>query len=603
MKNIIKIAVGIIIAVILSYNHHIIYIPNTEFCVKYNIQYYIDIISSILLIIFSAFLFLKVKNKKITKLEIFYLILLDITLLISNSFITTGDLSFIYKEIKNVLYNIIIFVLNYILLKKILLFIKDYIKNHEYKIKENKIIKIFEKHPFLFSLIAILMFWLVYIIAYYPVILSPDPSYQILQYFNVYNKYAEYVILLDENIFLTNHHPVFHTFILGTCLQIGRLLLNDNFGLFIFSFIQIFLLAITLSYTIKYLKENNINIKICLIILSIYCLVPMFPFYAMSAVKDTLYTILIIWYVLKLDEIIRKKDLNSSNLIALLFISIFVCLLRNNGVYVILLSFPLLMIYLKKYWKQILIVFIGVISFYATFTKVLLPAFKITGGSIRETLSIPFQQTARYVTYYDNEISNEDKDVIRKIIGYESLAKRYDPEKSDPVKNGYNKYATKKDLIAYFKVWLKGLINRPLVYIEATIHNIYGYFSPQKTNWYLYFDYNNTITRDGLLDYHYNNFENLRSYLAMFGQAFPYIPLVGLISNIGFNTWLLLGLSFYSIIKKKKEFLIVLSPLLVSLLICVASPVNTYFRYAMPYIFIMPCLFSLIIHRFKNNKD
>lgn len=155
-------------------------------------------------------------------------------------------------------------------------------------------------------------------------------------------------------------------------------------------------------------------------------------------------------------------------------------------------------------------------------------------------------------------------------------------------------------MISYFKVWLKGLINKPLVYVEATLHNIYGYFSPQKTNWYLYYNYNDIITQNGLVNYHYNDFEILRNFLAIFGQAFLYIPLVGLISNIGFNVWLLLALAFYSIIKNKKELLIVLSPLLVSLLICIASPVNTYFRYAMPYIFIMPFIFNLIIHRLKN---
>ena len=140
------------------------------------------------------------------------------------------------------------------------------------------------------------------------------------------------------------------------------------------------------------------------------------------------------------------------------------------------------------------------------------------------------------------------------------------------------------------------------MYIEATLNNIYGYFSPQSTNWYIYYKYDTRITEDKLVNYHYNNLSSLRLILSSFAQGFPYIPLIGLISNIGFNTWLLLGLTTYSIFKKKKEYLIVLSPLLISLLICVASPVNTYFRYAMPFIFIMPFIFTLIVTRLKNNE-
>lgn len=139
--------------------------------------------------------------------------------------------------------------------------------------------------------------------------MSPDPSFQIKQFFNIRTKYADYAILLDNSIFLTNHHPVFHTMILGNCLKFGRLILNDNFGLFIYSLIQMIFLAFTLSYTIKYLINNNINKKICFIFLLLYAFVPMFPLYAMSGVKDTYYTCFIIWYVLKLDILIKRKKI------------------------------------------------------------------------------------------------------------------------------------------------------------------------------------------------------------------------------------------------------------------------------------------------------
>ena len=603
-KNIAKnIVFGIILAIIIFCNQHILYIPNIELN-KYNLQLYVDIISDISLIIYICFIMIKTKNIELTKSKIFFIILLDIFLLISNVFINTGNLSYLYKNMWLILYNLIRFIAIYIVLKRSLIYFENFIKNHEFKLKENKIINLFLKHPFLFSFIAILICWSIYVIAFYPIILSPDPSFQIKQFFNVRTKYADYAILLDNNVFLTNHHPVFHTMILGYSLKLGRFLLNDNFGLFIYSLTQLLVLAFTLSLTIKYLNENNVNKKIVFIVLLLYCFIPMFPLYAMSGVKDTYYTCFIILYVMKLDKIIRSKQekLSYKEMIQLLLIMFAVCLFRNNGIYVLILSFPLILIYSKKYFQTLLVIFIGILAFYGTYTKVLLPSLKITDGSIRETLSIPFQQTARYVKYYNKDLSKNDIKVIDKVLGYETLAKRYNPTISDPVKNEFNKYTTKKELFAYLKVWFKCFFKHPLVYIEATLNNIYGYFSPQSTNWYIYYKYDTRITEDKLVNYHYNNLSSLRLILSSFAQGFPYIPLIGLISNIGFNTWLLLGLTTYSIFKKKKEYLIVLSPLLISLLICVASPVNTYFRYAMPFIFIMPFIFTLIVTRLKNNE-
>ena len=306
------------------------------------------------------------------------------------------------------------------------------------------------------------------------------------------------------------------------------------------------------------------------------------------------------WYVIFLDKLIRTKKINTKELILFMVVLIGVVLFRNNGIYVIVLSLPFAIIYSKELRKKLLVIFLVTISFYGVFDKVILPYYKITPGSVRETLSIPFQQTARYVKYYDEDLTKKEIKVIDKVLDYDTIADRYNPTLADPVKNKYNKDATSEDLKEYLKVWFKCFFRHPLVYVEATLHNIYGYFSPQQTNWYVYFKYDTRITQDNLVNYHYNKLSTLRMILSGYGQGYPYLPIIGLLANIGFNTWVLLGLALYSILKKKKELLIVLSPLLVSLLICIASPANTYFRYTMPYVFMLPSLFILFCKRFKE---
>ena len=196
-----------------------------------------------------------------------------------------------------------------------------------------------------------------------------------------------------------------------------------------------------------------------------------------------------------------------------------------------------------------------------------------------------------------------EKETIDKVLGFDTLGKRYQPEISDPVKNEYNPHTTKEYLMEYFKVWFQGFLKHPEVYVEATLNNIYGYFYPGHTRWYIYSNYYSLIEDEGVVDYHYNSLQPLRDGLAAWGHAFPYIPGVGMISNIGFHGWLLLLFSVYSIIKKKREYLYVLLPFLVSLLICLASPVNSYFRYAMPYVFFMPFLVSIFVSELKLKKD
>ena len=70
-------------------------------------------------------------------------------------------------------------------------------------------------------------------------------------------------------------------------------------------------------------------------------------------------------------------------------------------------------------------------------------------------LSIPFQQTARYVKTYNNEVTDKEKKAIDKILNYDTLASRYKVDISDPVKNEFNRYYKKEELNEYFRVWFK----------------------------------------------------------------------------------------------------------------------------------------------------
>lgn len=518
-------------------------------------------------------------------------------IIVGTSFMISNSFRFIYEcLLLNVICFIICFKVFYLILNK-LFFICESKKDIKIKLnKKSRIYVLFNKHPLLFCMFFMLICWLPYIISFYPGILSPDPSFQIRQYFGIPNKYLNYSILLDPNVTITNHHPVIHTLLIGTCVKIGQLIGNVNFGIFIYSFLQIMLLSFTLASTINFLRKHNIKDNFLLIMLLVYSLVPVFPMYSMTIVKDVIFTCFIIFYIMYLYDLSKKDNITFKECVILLFLLILIILFRNNGIHTIVLSFPLLFLLRKKkkYIIKLLMIFVCIITCYFTYSKVLLPYFRITPSSVRESLSIPFQQTARFVKEHSEDVTSEERDIIDKILEYDSLKERYDYDLSDPVKNKYNKYATTDDLKEYFKVWAKQFLKHPVTYVESTISNTYGYFYPLKNGKFLYYRFDDRIVKNGF-DYHYNDLSLMRKTFIGFGLLFKYIP----ITNIAFNVWALIFFGFYYLYKRKYSSLVYLSPSYILLLVCIASPANGYFRYAMPFVFALMLNLGLFIK--ENN--
>ena len=567
----------------------------------------LGLIGSVLLIYFIYKFYQKstiIHKKKFLKV---LSLILAFFMIFGNSFMCVGSTALIFKNIGYFLLSLIMYIGYYYLFLVLISYLFRFLDKNNFseenkEKKGNKFVATFKKHPFLFSLCFIVICWLPYIISYYPIILSPDPSFQIRQFFGIRTKYADYAILLDENVVMTNHHPVTHTVLLGGCLKLGTMIGNDNLGLFFYSIIQISVLASVLAFSIYYMQKMGLKTKYLIGVLLIYALVPMFPLYAMSGVKDVLFGAFIFLYFIFLHNLVKTKCEGYKwwNYLLIIILLILICLFRNNGIHVLILSLPFTLIIARKKWKQLLTVMVCVFGFYGVFDKVILPYYKITPGSVREMLSVPFQQTARLAKYHGDEFTEEEIATIDKILGYDDLAERYDPELADPVKNEFNKYATDEDLKEYFKVWFNGLIKHPGTYIEATMNNVYGFFYPEKTKWYVYYKFDDRITENGF-DYHYNSLETSRNILSEYAVAFPYISGIGLISNIGFNVWIIFTLFAYAIYKKIYKNILVLAPALILILVCVVGPANTYFRYALPFIFAMPFIIGVFLEKRENN--
>ena len=83
----------------------------------------------------------------------------------------------------------------------------------------------------------ILIGWIIYLVPFLPGNVAGDANYQLSQYF----KYTP----------MTNHHPFLSTMFEGGVFNLGKHLLGDNFGLFLYVFVQLLICAIIYSADCK----------------------------------------------------------------------------------------------------------------------------------------------------------------------------------------------------------------------------------------------------------------------------------------------------------------------------------------------------------------
>ena len=573
---------------------------------------------SIIVFVFSYCLFKnneKYKEKN-NLYEVLLSLLFTIFTLFGYSYYKTNSWDLIFQDIYQLIKSIIIGAGYFFIYKGIIHYIfKILIAKIKFKETDNKFFNfIFIKHSFIMPLVIILICWLPFIISYYPGVLSADSGNQIKQYFGLdigESTATNSVNLIDENVKITNHHPVLHTVILGSCVRIGKMLGNDNFGVFLYSIMQVSLLACTLAYCIKFMNEIRVNNYIRIFALLVFSLVPIFPFYALEITKDVPYACFNILYIVEIYKLIKmsqEEKITNKKIIYIVILLLGICLFRNNGIYTILISFPLVSLTNKTNQKILIHVSLFIVIFYELFILFILPkVFKVPNVGVREVLYIPFQQTARYVKTYNEEVTEEEKIIIDRVLNYKTLPIRYNPVNANPVKNKYNKDATNEDLKKYFVVWTNQFFKHPLVYIESFFNSYYGYIYLEadiREYTVSYLVYHDTkLEQTGEFQYHYlEGLKGLREKIKQWIEISKKIPIISWLTNIALDNWIIIGMIFYLLHKKYYKYILFLLPSLSNMLICFVSPSNGTFRYAIPNKFAMFLLISIFISVI-NDKD
>ncbi|MBQ9983304.1 MAG: hypothetical protein IJP29_01810 [Lachnospiraceae bacterium] len=494
-------------------------------------------------------------------------------------------------------------------------YIRHFIEQRSFFVPNSKtkgiLYQIFDKRPFLIPFFIILLVWLPLLLLFYPGFLMGDTSSQIFMAFNLENKFALQVDRPNPEIWITNQHPVAHTMLIGACMRLGRMIAgSDTIGYFIYTLIQTVSVASSLAYAMSFLTKIKTAYVIRISVMLFYLVHPLFSTYAMLGTKDTIFTAFALVFCVTVAHMVHsdKEQLYGKREVILYFVSMLGCILfRKNAYHMLLVTIPFLVMVLKKNRGILLMSFLVLIAFQSAYTNVFLMKAQIADGSAKDTFSVPFQQTARYIRDYEDEITPEEKAAIEGVLDYNYIRDKYDPMKSDEVKKTYRNERTDEEFVAYVKVWFQMFLKHPMCYVEATIENTYGYYcflEEPIENWnYTQFsakEQQKRIAKEGF-DVHFcDATEGVRNIVTRLQQMFVHMPLMSNVMQCALYMWITIFIVCEYLKKKRFKEIGLYMPIVLLLAMCLVSPVNgsIYFRYVYPVACILPILIGVSL-RYK----
>ncbi len=471
---------------------------------------------------------------------------------------------------------------------------------------ETWLVRQYRKHPFGFPLVVFLMTLFPQLVFSYPARMCIDVTGQLLRYFG-----------LDT---LAGHHPPASTWLMGKVVSLGMFLGNGNMAVFLYIVLQYLLLSVLsayLLYTMRIYFHAPRWLQMSALLVTV--LAPYHAAYVGAMVKDVIYA-----YAAMLMEIELLYMMHSdfrfweSRRHGILFwiAASLTILMRNNGRYVVYPTMAVLCISLfsskmrggvrREERIKCFLLFMAVVISTTAVLGCLSGRYGEKDGEIKEALSLPFQQSARYMKEYGTEVSEEELEILSHVLDSE-IADMYNPRISDPVKASYRKGATTEDLKAYFKLWMKQFFRHPMSYIRATVNQNYFLIWPREEEHSYYTQAVYKDTEPGVRIAEYLGihevespvFQTLAQLQEFYVGTVLMLPIWGMTSNVAFYNLLLIFLFVFSVKHRLPRTLLAMLPLFMSVLIVIASPV-VHPRYSLPYMYPMPAVLALYLYEVRE---
>lgn len=206
------------------------------------------------------------------------------------------------------------------------------------------------------------------------------------------------IFILEDPWMLSGQHPIIYNLYTYGLFQLGSLIWNENFGLALISLIQIVAMDYVLSTAVMLLYYRGVRDGICMLLALYFAVAPLFSTYAVSAIKDTPFSIFMFYFMILLYEAGMSHGLLWKQ--RKFCMKIGVCIwgiggFRSNGMFIAASVGVFLIIVYWKWHKEILRTIITAVIILAGMKFMLNPP-KIE-RLFQENVGIQLQQVAAVV--------------------------------------------------------------------------------------------------------------------------------------------------------------------------------------------------------------
>ncbi|MDP9801716.1 hypothetical protein J2S49_001792 [Arcanobacterium wilhelmae] len=447
----------------------------------------------------------------------------------------------------------------------------------------------------------LIVFWLPYLLVFYPGTANMDT---VLQIRNFLGDDVKTVSLPSEGFRFKDANPLLDTLVYGAVvyfssvvsqyLPLGAVNAGWNLGMALLALTQIVGTAFAVAYAVSFFRGFDKGRSLTLIAYVMFALLPVYPMYAICVVKDSTQVPFFIVFFVMFAKILHTRGAVLSSwkwavgfsLTLLMFV-----LTKKTGEFVLLLVVLLMLFAIKslKFRVRFLASTGAVLFFMHTVMPfVVFPLLNVEPGQKAESLGPLYQATAAYVSAHPQQVTAEEKAVIDRILKYDTLAERYDFSLSDPVKNRSNFDATEDEFAAYYKVWLKQLAREPATIVGSLIFPILGFVSDQKqVGFYYEAGKYQAVKYPAVL-------KPARDFVFHATQWYPKAGATAAFGSVAFYTlWIPVASLVIALIRTRRwPVTAYWIPIVASLVLLAPSPVTST-RYALNLIWVAPLLLLL----------
>ena len=277
-----------------------------------------------------------------------------------------------------------------------------------------------------------------------------------------------------------NHFPVFYSLIVGACMFVGACLGNLNIGIALYSMLQLVTMALLLGYFLEWLHAKGIWKTGIYLAIAFFVAAPVFGNYAIVMWKDPWFSgALLLLGLFLYDHVAvnRESFLEKRNLLYYGGLVILVSLLRNNGIYVVLLiSICLLSLYRKQIKKVLITSAVSILLVYVITGPVYQYVFSAENLFV-ESVGIPLQQMARVVVT-GGSMTDVEKEFLNQLLPIEKYGEYYNPFLVDPLKWApeFDTEFLDSHKEEFFKTWFSMLKSNFGTYVEQYLMGTFGFW-------------------------------------------------------------------------------------------------------------------------------